>query len=125
MAKALDTADQQPNNARDARTVLGRYGVASAVFALFTGICCVLPMGLMVLGFGGAWVAVFGKISAIAYYVIAGSALLLAFAWLITLRRGANRGAILALSIASILTAASLPLVLYEGEINDYFITLM
>ncbi len=42
-----------------------------SVSALGVATCCVLAMAMMLLGLGGSWLAVFGKLAAASYYVLA------------------------------------------------------
>jgi len=44
-------------------------------------------MSLILLGLGGSWLAIFGKIAAVGFYVAAASMLLLLAGWIIALRR--------------------------------------
>lgn len=96
-----------------------------AGLAVLGAICCIAPMGLMLLGLGGAWLGVFGKLAAFAYYLIALSAVVTGLAWVIALGRGASARTRLLLSIATGLTLIAWPVAFFEGSINDYFITLM
>ncbi|WP_299669639.1 hypothetical protein [uncultured Ruegeria sp.] len=54
-----------------------------SVSALGVATCCVLPMVMMLLGLGGSWLAVFGRIAAASYYVLAISTALVAVSWIV------------------------------------------
>ncbi len=97
-------------------TSLGALGVAS---------CCVLPMTMMLLGLGGSWVAVFGKIAAFSFYVIALSAALVAAAWVISYRRGSLGRLKWWLGGTTGLTLLAWVVVANEATINDYLIMQM
>ena len=56
---------------------------AASMASLGVATCCVLPMTMMLLGLGGSWIAVFGKISAASYYVLTISTGILVTAWYI------------------------------------------
>ncbi|RME17711.1 MAG: hypothetical protein D6801_02835 [Alphaproteobacteria bacterium] len=93
--------------------------------ALGVAACCVLPMSLMMLGLGGAWVAVFGKVAAWSVVVLAVSSLLVAAAWAIAVWRRSVRGLRLWLSASTMLTALGWIVFLNEARINDQFIAWM
>jgi len=57
---------------------LGAVGVAA---------CCVLPVTMMLLGLGGSWLAIFGKIAAVGPYALGLSTLLLVGSLGVSLRR--------------------------------------
>ncbi len=93
--------------------------------ALAVGACCVLPMGLMILGLGGSWMAVFGKIAAASLPVLGLSTLLVAVAWFVAYRRRGIAHLRWWLAGSTGLTAIAWGVVLNEARINDYLITLM
>ena len=97
-----------------------RASIISAFAAVGISACCILPMVFLVLGLGGAWLAIFAKFAAIAYYVAGASALLLAASWVVAIRRHSPRRTRVILSVGSVLSALAWVLVLYEGPINDY-----
>lgn len=104
---------------------LPKSGLAGSVAAFFAGLCCVLPIGLMLLGLGGSWLAVFGKVAAISPYVAAVSVLLLGAGWFIALRNNANSRTRMILGVSTALTVTGIVLILKEAAINDYLISLM
>ena len=114
----------EPMTARAAPRLIPA-GLGASVLAVFSAVCCVLPMTFMLFGLGGAWLGVFGKAAAASPYLIALSAVLVAAAWIYAIRNGASRGARLVLVISTALTAAAWPIYYYEGAINDRLIGLM
>lgn len=93
--------------------------------ALGVATCCVLPMTMMLLGLGGSWLAVFGKIAAASFYVLAIATVLLITAWVLCHRRGSlsqMKGWLLG---STVLTALAWVIVFNEARINDFLITLM
>ena len=96
-----------------------------SVSALGVATCCVLPMALMLLGLGGSWLAVFGKIAAASYYVLAASSVLIAVSWLVSFRRGSANGLKGWLAGSTALTALAWVDVFNEARINDYLIMQM
>lgn len=104
---------------------LAKIGLTGSILTAFAAFCCVLPMVLMLLGLGGAWLAAFATIAAAGFYLGGVSLVLLVAAWVVALRRGSRRQTIAMLSVGSALIAASLLVVLSEAAINDYIISLM
>lgn len=90
-----------------------------SVTALGVSACCVLPMVMLLLGAGGTWLAVFGRIAALSYPVLALSSAIVALAWLLAWRRGtlARLGFWLAGSTG--LTALAWFVVTNEAAINQ------
>lgn len=103
-------------------------GILGSVVALFAAACCVLPMVMMLLGLGGSWLAVFGAVAGVSQYIAAASAILVAAAWSIAIRRGGShgsRGTRVVLVSATVLVVAAWVLLLNEAGINDYLISWM
>ncbi len=98
---------------------------AGSFAAIIAAACCILPMGLMVVGLGGAWIGVFGKIAAWSFPIIVVSAGLLATAWIIAVRRRAARRTYVLIAGGSMLTALTWLVMIKESTINDYLISLM
>lgn len=92
---------------------LGALGVTS---------CCVLPMALMLLGLGGSWTAIFGKIAAVSYFGIALSSLVVLAAWVVSYRRGSLVRLKWWLGGTTALTLLALVIVANETRINDFLI---
>ena len=82
-------------------------------------------MTMMLLGLGGSWIAVFGKISAASYYVLTISTGILVAAWYIAFRRGSLVRLKWWLGVSTALTALAWVIATNETLINDYLITLM
>ncbi|MEM7500109.1 MAG: hypothetical protein AAF371_19245 [Pseudomonadota bacterium] len=102
-----------PNAQRDpSRIVLG----ATGVIALLSASCCVLPIGLSILGLGGSWLLMLGPFVAYRIPILLAVAAVLAWGWwrVWSQRRcGAERvraPAFLAFATASFALAASAPL---------------
>jgi mercuric ion transport protein len=93
--------------------------------ALGVASCCVLPMTMMLLGLGGSWLAIFGKIAAASYYVLAVSSALVAVAWLVCFQRGSLKKLKWGLAGSTALTALAWGVVFNEARINDYLIMRM
>ena len=93
--------------------------------ALGVATCCVLPMTMMLLGLGGSWLAIFGKIAAASYYVLAISTALIAASWLASYQRGSLQKLKWWLSGASAITTLAWIVVFNEARINDYLIMQM
>ncbi len=96
-----------------------------SVSALGIATCCVLPMAMMLFGLGGSWVAVFGKIAAASYYVLAISTALVAVSWLVSHRNGTLVRLKWWLVGSTAITALSWVIVFNEAQINDYLIMQM
>lgn len=95
---------------------IGALGVAS---------CCVLPVTMMLLGMGGSWLAIFGKISAASYYVLAISTALILASWTMSYRRRSVSKLKWWLGGTTALTAVAWGVVINETRINDFLITRM
>lgn len=93
--------------------------------ALGVATCCVLPMTMMLFGLGGSWLAVFGKIAAASFYVLAIATVILLAAWMISYRRGSLVHLKGWLAGSTTLTAIAWVIVFNEARINDFLITLM
>lgn len=102
-----------------------RASLVSAVAALGVATCCVLPMAFLLMGLGGSWLAVFGKIAATSYYVLAASSLFIVWAWITALQRGSALRLRAWLTLSTALVALTWLLVLNETLINDFLIGLM
>ncbi len=99
--------------------------VIAAVASLGVSACCVLPMVFILLGLGGSWLAVFGKIAALSYYVVGLSSILILVAWVLAIRRGSSRNLRRWLAVSTALVSVSWLVVLNEGRINDLLMTWM
>ncbi|MBA5775964.1 hypothetical protein H2509_02350 [Stappia sp. F7233] len=104
---------------------MARFGFLGGIASLATAACCVLPITFMLLGAGGAWVAVLASAAALSPYVIAISAVVLATAWFLSLRGSAPRRTYALLGGGSLLTALAWIVLLNEEAMNDYLIQWM
>ncbi|MFA3920671.1 hypothetical protein AB1E33_27485 [Ruegeria sp. 2012CJ15-1] len=82
-------------------------------------------MAMMLLGLGGSWLAVFGKIAAASLYVLAISTALVAVSWLVSHLRGSAARLKWWLVGSTAITGLAWVIVLYEGQINDYLVMQM
>ncbi len=96
-----------------------------SVSALGVATCCVLPMAMMLLGLGGSWLAIFGKIAAASYYVLAISTALVAVSWFVAHRNGKLVKLKLWLVGSTAITALAWVIVFNEAQINNYLIMQM
>lgn len=121
------------SNAHNVRTLESVSTMNKPIWASYVGslsalgvaTCCVLPMTMMLLGLGGSWLAVFGKIAAASFYVLAIATALLIAAWVLCHRRGSlphMKGWLLG---STVLTALAWVIVFNEARINDFLIKLM
>ncbi|CTQ58309.1 hypothetical protein [Roseibium album] len=101
------------------------FSYLSSFTALGVATCCVLPMTMMLLGFGGSWLVIFGKIAAASYYVLAVATLFAALSWWLSLRQGAVSRLKWWLTGSTAVTAAAWVIVFYETQINEFLITQM
>jgi len=82
-------------------------------------------MVFLLLGLGGSWLAVFGKIAALSFYVLGVSSVLILAAWILAIRRGSSRKLRGWLGASSVLIGLAWLIVFNEGPINDVLMTLM
>ena len=102
--------------------ILVRTGFLGSVVALLAAsACCVLPMSLMIAGFGGGWMAVFSPVAAVSPYLVGISFLLLVAAWFVALRSGSGRGTIALLALGSAFTATAWLLLINQERLTMLF----
>ena len=93
---------------------------AATVFALMSATCCVLPIGLSILGLGGAWLSVFGPFTAYRSIILIGVAMIVCFAWVRLIRRRRSglksRSALVWTILASAALAVSVSAPFWESE---------
>lgn len=88
----------------------------ATLLALLSASCCVLPIGLSILGLGGAWLTMLGPFIAYRIFILSGIALALVWAWYRVLRAhpciSRRPSSIIWVSLATVafLIAASSPL---------------
>ncbi|PPB80961.1 mercuric ion transport protein [Albidovulum inexpectatum] len=102
-----------------------RASVIAALAALGVSSCCVLPLALLWLGVGGAWVGAVGRASAFALPILTVSTSLFALAWGLAIRRGAARRHRTGLAAGGLLLAAAWLIYANETRINDLLISWM
>ncbi|UWQ92872.1 hypothetical protein K3727_08870 [Rhodobacteraceae bacterium M382] len=93
--------------------------------ALVVASCCVLPMTMMLLGLGGSWLAIFGRIAAASYYVLAVSTAFVALSWWVSYQRGDPARMKWWLAGSTAITGVAWVILLSETQINDYLILQM
>ncbi len=87
----------------------------AALLALLSASCCVLPIGLSIIGLGGAWLAVLGPFVAYRSAILVAVGLVLLWAWFRLIRRSRcgvrKSGAVVLAAFASLsfVVAASSP----------------
>lgn len=111
----MDAVDTQESASKEGFAMRLAMPVAT-LLALLSASCCVLPIGLSILGLGGAWLTMLGPFIAYRVFILAGIAVALAWAWYRVLRvhpcASRRRSSIIWVSLASVafLIAASSPL---------------
>ena len=111
----MDVVNTQESEGKDGIAVRLAMPVAT-LWALLSASCCVLPIGLSILGLGGAWLTMLGPFIAYRIYILSGIAVALAWAWYRVLRAHScgsrRRSSTIWVSLATItfLIAASSPL---------------
>jgi mercuric ion transport protein len=93
--------------------------------ALGVASCCVLPMALMLFGLGGSSIAIFGKIAAASYYVLAASSLLIAVSLFVSFRRRSIMRLKWWLAGSTGLTVLAWAVVIHEASISNFLIMQM
>ena len=85
----------------------------AALLALLSASCCILPVGLSIVGLGGAWLAVLGPFVAYRSAILVAVGLVLVWAWSRLIRRsrcGVRKpGAVAAFASLSFVVAAPSP----------------
>ena len=96
----------------------------AALLALLSASCCVLPIGLSILGLGGAWLTILGPFVAYREFILVGVAIALVWAWYRVLRRRScatrRRPAIVWTSLASIAFLVALSSPLWEASAQRF-----
>jgi mercuric ion transport protein len=107
-----------------ARHTLATAGLAGAILSLVSAICCVLPLLFIILGLGGAWLAVFGTVAAAGYYILGVTALILVVALFTAIRGQARVRAYALIFVGTVLTLLAWLILANERAINDILIEL-
>lgn len=96
----------------------------AALLALLSASCCVLPIGLSILGLGGAWLTMLGPFIAYRGFILGAIAIALVWAWYRVLRRKPcatrRRSAIVWTSVASIAFLIALSSPLWEASAQRF-----
>lgn len=97
----------------------------TSLSALGAASCCILPMTLMLFGFGSSWIAVFGTIAAVSYYVLAFSTAVMLGAWVVSYRRNSIPKLKWWLAGTTTMTLLSWVVIVNGAQINDFLILQM
>ncbi len=96
----------------------------AALLAMLSASCCVLPIGLSILGLGGAWLTILGPFIAYREFILVVVAIALVWAWYRVLRcrpcRARGRSAIVWTSLASIAFLIALSSPLWEASAQRF-----
>lgn len=110
------TTDEATAEGTGSRAILG----LAAVFALFSATCCVLPIGLSIIGVGGAWLAVFAPFTEYRALILVVVTLVVGVAWFRLIRRhrcGQVKKSALVLTVfATLALIASASAPYWEGD---------
>ena len=82
-------------------------------------------MTMMLLGLGGSWLAIFGKVAAASYYVLTMSTAFVVISWMVSYRRGSLPTLKWWLAGTTPITGVGWVVVFNEAWINDYLIMQM
>lgn len=92
----------------------------ATVLALLSASCCVLPIGLSVVGLGGAWLAVLGPFTAFRPMILIVVGVVVAFAWWRIIRRRkcgqVGKSALIWTVFASFALFTSVTAPMWEGD---------
>lgn len=107
-----------------AKDVLASTGVLSGLAAFIGASCCVLPLLLINIGLGGAWIANLAFFVYAKPYFLAASILFIVFAFIVAFWGGRtpSRNTLIILCIATVLTGAAYVMPWYEGEIIRFLV---
>lgn len=96
----------------------------TALLALVSASCCVLPLGLSIVGLGGAWLVYLGPLVAWRVPILASLGLVLVWSWFSILRPGACRArrarALGFASVASVAFLVALTSPYWQGAAEAY-----
>jgi len=92
----------------------------ATVFALLSATCCVLPIGLSIVGLGGAWLAVLGPFTEFRPVILIVVGVVVVFAWWRIIRRRkcgqVGKSALIWTTLASLALLASVTAPMWEGD---------
>lgn len=96
----------------------------ATLLALLSASCCVLPIGLSILGLGGTWLAILGPFIAYRSFILSGIAIALFWAWYRVLRAHpcgpGRRSSIIWVSLATTAFLIAASSSLWEGAAQRY-----
>ena len=96
----------------------------ASLLALLSASCCILPIGLSILGLGGAWLTMLGPFIAYRGFILVGLAIALVWAWYQVLCRrpcaARRRSAIVWTSLATIAFLIALSSPLWEASAQSF-----
>lgn len=92
----------------------------ATVFALLSATCCILPIGLSIVGLGGAWLAVLGPFTEFRPMILIVVSVVVALAWWRIIRRrkcgNVGKSALIWTTLASLALLASATAPIWEGD---------
>jgi mercuric ion transport protein len=128
-----EAANEAPAGRATARTTNAATGLSlvATVAAGFSATCCVLPIALTILGFGGGWLAFLGFFATNRPYILATSLILLALTAFLMWRQNrscakngqkqrAGKPARIVFVVAAILLTGAVSAPLWEREATRY-----
>lgn len=96
----------------------------AALLALLSASCCVLPIGLSIIGLGGAWLTMLGPFIAYRSFILIAVALALVWAWYRVLRprpcATPGRSAIIWTTVATVAFLVALSSPFWEGAAQRF-----
>lgn len=111
-----ETLQDQENGPN--RFVLGSAGL----LALLSASCCVLPIGLSIIGLGGSWLTMLGPFVAYRIEILAVVGLVLVWGWFRLWKKWncarGNRSTLSILSLTTLAFALALSSPIWEGEVT-------
>ena len=98
------------------RAILG----LATVVALFSATCCVLPIGLSIIGMGGTWLTVFGPFTQYRFPILVVVAMIVVLSWFRLIRRyrcgRVSKSALVLTMLATLALIASVSAPYWEGN---------
>lgn len=116
---AIHLAERQSKTEVVGNVALG----GAALFALMSASCCILPIGLTIVGLGGAWLSFLGPFVAYREVILVLVSIVVAYLWLRILMRKVvaprPRLNITMVAIASMVTVLAWTAPLWEWEVSN------
>lgn len=114
--ETTSTTDATTTRDAGSRALLG----LATVFALLSATCCVLPIGLSIIGIGGAWLTIFAPFTEYRTLILVAVAAVVGFAWVRLIRRHrcgqVKKSALILTVIATIALMVSASAPYWEGD---------